>query len=329
MSGEVRVAVAGCGPMGADLARQVVQVDAGKLVAVVDIDESKARSLGEELGVLAMTGGREILARDDVDAVFVATPGWTHTEWVTASFEAGKHVFVEKPMALVPEDCEEMIRAARAAGKKLMVGQVLRYIHVFAFTDDLVRKGRLGEVVSIRITRTSFGWGHNARPWRTTAKQCGGLLFEVSIHELDFMLHILGEPAAVHSFANHKVITDVDFPDTLVVNLQFTSGAVAQLSAGLADRIGRYAGEIVGTDGAVHFDARRGEIITKLGNGEPTTIAFNDLGLENPVRREVREFLEAVRDDTPVSIPGEEGLRVIRVATAAVESAATGRVVTL
>lgn len=327
MSDKVRVGIAGCGPMGVDLARQVAQVDAGRLVAVVDIDPSKARPLADELGAEAMTNGRQMLARDDIDAVFVATPGWTHTEWTVAAFEAGKHVFVEKPMALLPEDCEKMIRAARTADKKLMIGHVLRYIHVFAFTDDLVRKGRLGEVVSIRITRSTYGWGGWMRPWRARAEQCGGVLFEISIHELDFMLHILGEATAVQSFANHKVIRDVDYPDTVMVNLQFASGAVGQLSAGLADRLGLYSGEIVGTEGSVHFNARRGEIITKLGNGEPTTMAFTDLDLEHPVKREVREFLEAVRDDAPVTIPGEEGLRVIRVASAAVASAANGVIV--
>ncbi len=327
MSDKVRVAVVGCGSMGVDLARQVVQVDAGKLVAVLDIDPSKAQPLADELGAEAMTTRHELLARDDVHAVFIATPGWTHTEWVVAAFGARKHVFVEKPMALLPKDCEEMIRAGKAASRKLMVGQVLRYIHVFAFTDDLVRKGRLGQVVSIRITRSTFGWGGSVRPWRATAQKCGGLLFEVSIHELDFMLHILGEASAVHSFANHKVVRDIDYPDTVMVNLQFKSGAVAQLCAGLADRVGSYAGEIVGTKGAVHFDSRRGEIITKLGEAEPTTTNFRDLDLEHPVRREVREFLEAVRDDTPVTIPGEDGLRVVRAATAAVASAATGRVV--
>jgi len=326
---EIRVAVVGCGAMGGALARQIVQISAAKLVAVVDIDAAKTGPLADELGVAAMHNGREMLARDDIDAVFIATPGWTHAEWVVASCQAGKHVFVEKPMALVPADCERMIGAAKAAHRKLMVGQVLRYIHAFAFTRSLAAQGRLGEMISIRITRTGFGWGSDTRPWRATAAQCGGILFEISVHELDFMLSLLGEASAVHAFANHKVLKDVDYPDTIMINLQFASGAVGQLSAGLADRIGSYAGEIVGTEGAVHFNARRGEIVTVLGKGEPTTTKFDDLTLEHPVRREVREFIEAVRDDTPVTIPGEDGLRVVRVASAAAASAAKGEIVRL
>jgi len=326
---ELGLAILGCGPMGSDLARQIDQIPGAQLAAVVDIDVAKAQALADELGVEALSDANQALARKDIDAVIIATPGSTHAEWTIRAFDAGKHVFVEKPMALQAADCERMIQAARTAARKLMVGQVLRYYHVFAYAGELFRQGRLGEPSSIRITRTTFGWGGWMRPWRASVEQCGGVLFEVSIHELDFMLHLFGEATEVHSFANHTVIGELDYPDTVVVNLRFASGAIAQLTAGLADRIGSYAGEIVGTEGSVHFNARRGEILVRIGAEELRTINFGDLELEHPVRREVREFIDAVRDDRPVTIPGEEGLRVVRVACAAVQSAGTGKIVRL
>ena len=326
---EVRFGVVGCGPMGTDLARNAAELPGVSIAAAVDVDPEAARVLVEECGGEAMAAVGPLLERGDVDAVIVATPGFTHADLVVSALAAGKHVFCEKPMALIPADCERMIDAGKAAGKKLMIGQVLRYIHVFAYTGELVRQGRLGDVSSIRITRTSAGWGGAMRPWRNYKIKSGGVLFEVSVHELDFMMHVAGGIEAVHAFANHTAVKEIDYPDTLMLNLRFAGGAIGQLTAGLADRIGRYSGEIAGTEGAVHFDAHLGEIRVKLGSEEMKTVTFDELELEHPVRREMREFVEAVRSDAAVTIPGEDGLRVVRVADAAYRSIAEGRVIAI
>jgi predicted dehydrogenase len=322
-----RLAVIGCGPMGGDLARNAARIAGVDVVATTDVDRNAARKLAGELGSETTADADELLSRDDVDAVIVATPGFTHRDIVVSAFEAGKHVFCEKPMALDPADCLAMIDAGKKAGKKLMIGQVLRYVHAFAYTSDLVRQGKLGDVVYARITRTCNGWGQNIRDWRKMRAKSGGVLFEFSVHELDFMMHVAGDIRQVHALANRTSAEDIDYPDTLVLNLSFASGAIGQLTAGLADPIGMYGGEIVGTEGAVQFDAGRSELVSRIGSRKPKVIKFDQLDLEPPVARELREFVESVRDDLPVTIPGEDGMRVVAVAYAAYRSVDQGRCV--
>ena len=326
----VSIGLIGCGPMGRDLAKQAITIDGVRLAAVADVDATKAEEVRKEVGAGEVVSVEDTLKRDDIDAVIVATPGWTHADLVVDAFAAGKHVFVEKPMALANDDCTRMIQAGRDAGRKLMVGQVLRYYTPFVHIGEMVRSGRLGEIASVRITRTGFGWGGWIRPWRTKASQCGGVLFEFSVHEMDFMMHVAGDVAAVHAFANHTVVKEVDYPDAVMVNLHFASGAIGQVSAGIADRVGTYNGEIVGTEGAVHFNSKKSEIIERIGDAEPAVTPYAQLAeREQPVRREVREFVEAIMKDAAVTIPGEDGCRVVRVANAAVASAAKGEVVPL
>ena len=326
----IGIAVIGCGPMGQSLAVQAATIEDVNVVALADVDQAKAEEVRAELGTGAVVPPEKVLEMDEVDAVVVATPGWTHSDIVVEAFSAGKHVFVEKPMALANEDCVRMIEAGKSAGKKLMVGQVLRYYTPFVHIGEMRKAGKLGEISAVRITRTGFGWGGWLRPWRTKASQCGGVLFEFSVHEMDFMMSLVGDAAVVHAFANHTVIKEVDYPDMIGVNIQFASGAIGQMNAGIADRVGTYNGEIIGTEGTVHFNSRKSEIITRFGNDEPETIPYADLAdREQPVRRELREFVEAVVNDTPVTIPGEEGYRVVRVANAAVASSARGEVIPL
>lgn len=319
----------GCGTMGASLVESLVEIDGVKLAGVMDSDPKQAASIADKYGGVATTNLDEMLARPDIDAVIIASPGFLHREHAERSFAAGKHVFCEKPMALNPADCEAMIRARDASGKKLMIGQVLRYIGVFNYTREFQAAGKLGDVVSLRITRSSGGWGGWWRSWRSKEELSGGVLFEFSVHEMDFMMDIAGDAASVYAVSKGTQTDKVDYETMYMLTTRFESGAIGQLSAGIADPIGKYCGEFVGTKGAVHFDASRGELVSKTGDEDAQTIRLDSLDYEKPVRREIREFVDAIRNDTDVTIPGEEGLRVIRVADAARTSAKTGKTIEL
>ncbi len=325
---KVRCAVIGCGSMAGSLVQHIPDMSNATLVAGYDPDPNQSRALTEKYGGEPIDDLGTLLARDDIDAVIVATPGFAHTEAVERAFAAGKHVFVEKPMALTPDECDRMIRARDATGKKLMVGQVLRYIGVFNYTRELLAAGKLGDIIAVRITRTSSGWGGAGRSWRNREDLSGGVLFEFSVHELDFMMSLVGDAKTVYAISHTTKNAEWDYPDLYMLNIGFRSGAMGQLTAGIADPVGHYGGEIIGTKGAVHFDARKGSVVARIDGEDAKTLSYADIEpIEAPVRREVREFIEAVLDDTPVTIPGEEGRRVVRLAHAAKESAREGRIV--
>ncbi|MCD6351210.1 MAG: Gfo/Idh/MocA family oxidoreductase, partial [Armatimonadetes bacterium] len=125
---QVRLALIGCGRMGRSLISSVPDIPEAELVLAVDAVEEAAQSVAEEFGCEATTDLEAALARDDIEAVILATPNHMHAPNAIQAAQAGKHVFTEKPMALSAADAADMVRAARQADVKLMVGQVLRYL---------------------------------------------------------------------------------------------------------------------------------------------------------------------------------------------------------
>ncbi|HID11748.1 MAG TPA: Gfo/Idh/MocA family oxidoreductase, partial [Candidatus Latescibacteria bacterium] len=244
-----------------------------------------------------------------------------------ASARAGKHIFCEKPMALSVASCDRMIAAAEDAGVKLMVGQVLRYIPRFAKIKEIVDSGVLGGPFAISIVRMGRGWGAADVHWRRRRDMVGGVLFEVSVHELDFMCYIMGEVERVAAFTGRYIHRDIDYEDTAQVLLRFRNGGLGSLVAGVSSAIGVYEGKMLCGKGSLFWgwDGIR----YRTFEGEEVRVGEDELPTEPGVHRELREFVEAVREGKPATIPGEEGRRAVEVVEAAYRSAETGREVSL
>ena len=324
---DVRIGVIGCGSMGRALARTLEEVKGAKVTACADSDEERARTLAGELGARAFSDYRDLLALDDVDAVIIATPGFLHEEMAVASAEAGKHIFCEKPMALSVASCDRMIEAARKAGVKLMVGQVLRYIPRFAKIKEIVDSGVLGEPFGMSIIRISGGWGGSDVPWRRRKEMVGGVLFEVNVHELDFMCYIMGEVERVAAFAGNYVHGEVDYEDMVHLVLRFRNGGIGSLVGGTSSAIGAYEGKVFCKEGSIFWGW--GGLRYRKFEGEEVHVEDEELPTGPGVRRELREFVEAIREGKPVTIPGEEGRRAVEVVEAAYRSAELGQEVVL
>ena len=305
------------------MAKTAHGLDAAKVVAVSDVVEEKMQKLAAELGedVKVFEGYRVLLAQEDVDAVIVASPGYLHEEMVVAAAEAGKHVFCEKPMAFTVAACDRMIRAAKENGVKLMIGQVLRYLPVFNRIKEIVDSGTLGRPFGISIARIGGAWGGSRTSWRLKKAQVGGVLYEVSVHELDFMRYIAGDVDRVAAFAGQFVETPCDYEDLVQVLLHFERGGSGSLLAGMSSAIGSYNGKILCERGSIFFDNGWSGLRYKPFDGEEVQVPKEEMDTEPGVRREVREFVEAILEDTEPTIPGEEGRKVIEIVEAAYRSA--------
>ena len=315
---QVNVALLGCGGMGGGLIRAAAELDLGHVVCVADPDTERAAALAAELGCEHYAEAAQALARADVDAVFIAAPNFLHPPLTIQAAEAGKHIFCEKPMALHAADARAMIEAARSAGVKLMIGQVLRYIPPYSWMLDLARSGKLGRPFCAQITRIGGLWATS--PWRQQAELVGGGLFEISAHEIDFLRVFLGGNATrVYARMGRYVVPEIDYEDTVHVLLDFENGTQGCLFGGQSAFLGSYDGKLLLTEGTIYFDSKTGEVNYARRDEEPVKLTYEETGAgyEPGVRREVREFLEAVAQDTPVTIPGEEGLQNTMVAEAA------------
>lgn len=320
---DIRVGLVGCGGMGRSLVGQLVTIEGAKLVAGADPAAESRELLAQEHSVPTFSSFAEMAANTELDAVIVASPNRFHRPNTVEAAQAGKHVFCEKPMALTLEDCQAMIDACRAAGVKLQIGQVLRYLPDFAHAIEVVQSGQLGDVkhgMIFRYGRPRADWGQS---WRDDQSIVGHYVFEVAVHEIDFARQVFGRPVAVTGWDQNFDPASPLWSQATTWVIEFENGGICLLVEGMFNPIGRSEVELAGTAGALRFGwggthvfrSSRGD---EASETESSVIAANR---ESGLRRELREWIEAIRDDTPCTIPGEEGMANIEVGLAVLESA--------
>ncbi|MCC2668713.1 MAG: oxidoreductase domain protein [Armatimonadetes bacterium] len=317
----------GCGGMGRSLGRQLNTIEQARIIGVADVSTEAIARASEELKAPGFENIEALISRPDVGAVIVATPGFLHRQYTELAAAQGKHVFVEKPMATNLADCDAMMAAVDAAGVKMMVGQVLRYYPTWWQILELVRQGEIGQPLGVTTTRISGGWNGWPVAWRNSLDLSGGLLMEVNAHEIDFMCQLCGEVERVYAEADHFGDDPADYPNLYFVSLRFKSGAVGMLHSSTIAAVNDLTGKVQGAEGTIIYTDGFGpsaEIRYARRNGEQTKIRVPDIQVEQPVRKELRLFVEALLNDTPVPITPREGRHNVAIALAAYESARTG-----
>ncbi|MAE66057.1 MAG: hypothetical protein CMJ18_17430 [Phycisphaeraceae bacterium] len=324
----IQVGLIGSGPMGRDLANGLAEVERARLVAVCDARQESADKLADDLGVEAAGSIDEMLERDDIDAVMVATPPFTHCDIAIASAKAGKHLFVEKPMAVTVGDCDAMSRAVRDAGVHLAIGLVCRYYAVHCKVREMVHAGKIGRPVFMQVHRTSGPWGESqVVPWRLRRAQSGGSLMEINAHEIDFMRSVCGEVASVSAAGGIYLQTEGDYPDLAAVTLNFESGAVGFLHSSHVTAVGGCGGQIDGTEGSIRYPLLFGELDTieaRDWNG-PIEIGLDDREIEDAVVAELAAWIDAVIEDRDAPVGAVDGRAAVAIAEAAYRSIESGR----
>ena len=323
----LKVGLIGCGGMGMNLARHCHLLDESKISAVFDIDPAASSRAAQEFGAKEYGSYRRLLD-GDVDAVIVATPNDSHAKITIDAAQRGKHVFCEKPMALKLADCRAMIRAADEAGVKLMVGQVLRLFPVFWQTKQIVASGKLGEPFAMSVTRLG-GPDALAKGWRATKKQSGGYLYEINVHEIDFMRHVMGEAKSVYASVGHFTDSPVEFEDVAFVQIRYAGGGIGTLHCGGSSSIGKCEMMVQCKKGTLVNGGFGGPVRYARFGEEPVTIEASQIQKEDPYREEVRSWVEAVTKDAPMLFDGRDGAAAIEIVDAAYRSARTGRAVSL
>lgn len=326
------VGLIGCGNMGRGLGKQLLEVESAQLIGVADPSTEAMAAASDELNAPGFVDPEMLLAREGLDAVIIASPGFLHRPLVEAAAARGKHVFVEKPLATNSADCDAIIQAAEKAGITLMVGQVLRYYPCWWQVLELVRAGEIGDPRGITVTRIGGGWSGWPQAWRNSRAQSGGLLMEVNAHEIDFMTQVCGDVTRVYAEADHYGTEDPsDYPNLYFIALRFANGAVGALHSSTIAALSDLSGKIQGSEGAISYTGgfAGGEIRYAKRDGKPTVLPIGDINIENPVRKELRLFVEAAQSGAPSPIPGSEGKRNVVIAEAAYESARTGQPITL
>jgi predicted dehydrogenase len=221
----LNVGVAGFGFWGTKLARNVAEASATRLVAVCDLSaERRAAAAALYPAVATVSSVDELLGLADLDAVVLATPEATHHANAVAALRRGKHVLVEKPLALSVGHCAEMESLAAARGLTLMVGHTFLYSAPVRLLRELVASGELGEVLYCYAQRLNLG----------AIRSDVSAMWDLAPHDLSILLHVLGLAPVMVSAQQFSLIGE-PVEDVAMVNMTFPGGAVGHVHVSRLD----------------------------------------------------------------------------------------------
>nr|WP_206030510.1 Gfo/Idh/MocA family oxidoreductase [Rhodococcus sp. B10] len=326
------MALIGAGRIGSSHAELVANhVPGATLVAVVDPTPNADR-LAADLDVDVVERSADaVLARPDVDAVLITTPARTHTDLVVQAAAAGKHVFVEKPMAVTLADADRAIAAAKEAGVVLQVGFNRRFAPGWIAARSAIDAGRVGTPQLLRSVTRDPG-PFSADPARIPP---GTIFLETLIHDFDALcfLNPGARPKRVTAIADALIRPDAKADghlDTAVVTVEFDNGAIAVAEANFSALYGYdVRGEVFGSGGMVTMGDSLTSNMTYYGPegiGIDTARRDTDL-LRSAYLGEFIAFVDAIRNGTQAQVTGEDARIALGIALAAIDSAATGQAV--
>ena len=318
------VALAGCGPWGLNIARNLHQM--GHLALVCDTSPLALQAAQESLrGVRAVRSFEKLLQERSIDAVAVATPAESHYALARRALLAGKDVFVEKPLALDAAHAEELVALARRGRRVLMVGHLLEYHPAIRKLKELVDAGELGQVHYVYSTRLNLG----------RVRKEENILWSFAPHDVSVILLLLGAmPEWATTSGQHYLRRDV--ADVTMTCLGFPGRARAHIFVSWLHPYKEQKLVVIGSRKMAVFDdvVKEGKLkifdkgIDWSRDGEPltrqtaeTTLFFPE---KEPLREELSHFVECVRTRREPRTDGENGLRVLKVLEACQRSLSAG-----
>ena len=317
MSSPVRTAVVGLGYWGPNLVRNLAELDAAGLVAVCDLDPERLALVGRRYpAVRRTTEVQDVIDADDVDAVVIATPVSTHHPLGMSALSAGKHVFIEKPLAASTRDAAELATTAAAQGLVLMPGHTFLYSPPVVAIHDLIVSGALGDLLFISSSRVNLGL-HQSDV---------SVVWDLGPHDFSILRYWLGEtPAHVSATARACI---GDRPDVAFIDLEYESGPIAhvELSWLAPSKLRRTT--IVGSEKMVVYDDTSNEPVRVFDSGvnlrEPETfgefrltyrtgdIVSPRIDAAEPLAIELRDFCNAINKSIQPRSSSGLGVEVVR-----------------
>lgn len=325
----VYIGIIGCGRMGFLYGQISNELALTRLAAICSKDPESTGQAGKELGVPAYDGGRyrEMLERHpEIEAVVVATPEWVHLDPVLASLDTGKHVLLEKPMTVSPEDAWQLVARAEALGLTLMVCHSNRFNPRFALMQQAVASREIGRVIHMYARRNSLA------PAVQRVLGRFPLAYWLAPHDIDMMLWTAQSPViSVSAVSRAGGNGESDF---IIATFRFASGAVGILETswctpGYSGRPQNEVFTVRGDAGMIEvMGNEQGLAVYRADNTAryPDTIHLPVIHgqTEGPYRSLLRHFAGAVRGLWPPLMTGRDGATVIDVASALARSLESG-----
>lgn len=304
------IAVIGAGNWGRNLVRAFSGL--GELAAVAEAsDKIRVQLTGDYPDVTLYSDYTSLLDLDEIKAVAIATPAPTHHGVAKAFLEAGKDVFVEKPMTMTAEEAEDLIRIAEKNDRVLMVGHLLMYQPAIEKIKSLIEEGAIGKVFTILQERKKLG----------RVRKVENVLWSFGVHDVAVLLHLVGEaPVKVSAVGHCGLQPDSGVEDDVYLHLDFANGMQAHLHNSWLWPENRRCLTIVGSQGALVYNEIEQTVKLHRQSIDPETLDINNEGEEivhegakQPLEIELAHFLDCIETRQTPKSDGRSGLEVIRV----------------
>jgi predicted dehydrogenase len=319
----LNVACIGMGWWSDVLADAIVRSGKLRIAACYTRSESKRQAFAEKYGCTPAPSYEALLENPAIEAIVNTTPNNVHLETTRAAAAAGKHVFLDKPIANTVADGKAITQACRRAGVVLALGYQRRRENHFRWIRRQIDAGVFGRLVNAEanISRDRLG-KIDLASWRYTAEGMpGGVMLQIGIHYSDVLEYLMGPIVAATGRAAQLVLPG-DNPDVASLVLEHESGALSTLNASYASASEYYLMNLYGKEASAYYDLHQGLRLLKRGSSrpEPVPCEANDTIVE-----ELEEFAAAVRGGGQPEMGGAASTRSLAVLRAGIESARTGR----
>ena len=318
-----------------------------EVTAVMEINAAHAEAIRAKYNAKSAYTSAEALVRDpEVDAVYIASPVVCHKEQAMLAADNGKHILLEKPIAMNADEGEQLLSYCADKGVMVAAGFMMRFgAHVMTMRRS-VAEGKIGQVVN-GYSQFTLWLPREEGNWRQVkAKSGGGCLMDMGVHCIDLMEYIIGSRVCEVGAFNNTVAFDYDVEDSSTVILRMQNGAqcVVQTNFNIPDEVSRWRLEFFGTRGrlmgdtvigqndggtlnAVFLDGVSGYSATQDHSDMKGEMLEGDFG--NMYTREVESFADSILNGKPLEVPASDALHVQRVVEAAYISSSEHRLVTV
>lgn len=319
----LRVGSIGIGWWSDVLADAVLRSGKLKLVACYSRSAEKRKNFADKYGCRAAESYAALLADPEIEAVINTTPNDVHRSTSCAAAAAGKHLFLDKPIANSVADGRAITEACRKAGVVLALGYQRRRESHFRWIKQQIEAGHFGKLVhaEANISRDRLG-KIDLSSWRyQAAGMPGGVMLQIGIHYTDVLEYLLGPIRAVRA-QSARLVLPGDNPDVASLILEHEGGALSTLNASYASASEYYLMNIYGKDATAYYDLHNGLRLLKRGQAEPTRVASakNDTLVE-----QLEEFVAVIRGQGQIEVGGDAATRSLAVVRAGILSAQHGR----
>lgn len=337
----IKIGIIGTGRVSGAHAAAAQALAGVQLAGCADVDPARLAKFTERFPCPGFASSEELIGRPGIDAVVVALPHFLHADVTIAALQAGKHVLLEKPMAMTVAECDAMIAAADRTGKQLMVAHSQQFFPVNQAARALIAAGAIGRIVFATDTWYKPFYAEPRPPWFLDASRGGGMWPMNGSHMIDRMTRFIGSPVIAVKAMVGTYFVDVPATDTGVALLQFANGVHATLQHcgyQVGQGVERFEGEITGTEGQLKLTPAR---LWRCQEGKYEEVsvepALPPLKPEWPADKRLgatfvnqfAAFAEAIRTGAEPAVSARYGREIVRVLAACEESGRLGREVRL